>query len=452
MCMYICIFIYIYTYLNLYIYLNLQKIYMSWYARAYSNHPINSHQFQHVSPMIHVLGGQQYSSPPERYNDDASDLRPRTAEGRDRPLKLWRRSMAGAAGVGPFKLGVKQLKRGMLFERIVFLARLQPWMGTYCLRCPQPLGTVKNLEVEYTRIYQPFSKMSYVQPYFGAWNHQQIARVIRSSSKGREWIWWLATKIGMLPFKTAQTPKSRIVERPFSVHGGFRKPSDLLLVACSFKMTDLVESTRRSFLLTQWAAKDMEVSWNRGTHKSSTIDEIFHEISHLFWGFPKGYTPLIRGFPNMAWRHGLDLGGSPRKESVAKTVLAEYEETKPATVSIPVRSNRAQAIILKTRRDGVELGMGRWYPGNYLWFIKIYFCLLKGQHVAYLWPKYSGEWHLIKFSHVFIHGPESIKLLENFKTETHVFWWYVVLQEGIACDPASHRGIVTSWDYPVPTA
>lgn len=44
----------------------------------------------------------------------------------------------------------------------------------------------------------------------------------------------------------------------------------------------------------------------------------------------------------------------PLKESVAKTVLAEYEETKPATVSIPVRSNRAQAIILKTRKDAMR--------------------------------------------------------------------------------------------------
>lgn len=43
-----------------------------------------------LMPPMHWVESQQYSSPPERYNGDASDLRPRTAEGHNRPMKLWR--------------------------------------------------------------------------------------------------------------------------------------------------------------------------------------------------------------------------------------------------------------------------------------------------------------------------------------------------------------------------
>ncbi|CAL1139586.1 unnamed protein product [Cladocopium goreaui] len=40
-----------------------------------------------LMPPMHWVKSQQYSSPPERYNGDASDLRPRTAEGHNRPMR-----------------------------------------------------------------------------------------------------------------------------------------------------------------------------------------------------------------------------------------------------------------------------------------------------------------------------------------------------------------------------
>eukprot|EP00438_Fugacium_kawagutii_P018626 Skav224572 [mRNA] locus=scaffold246:22249:40689:+ [translate_table: standard] len=54
-----------------------------------------------LMPPMHWVKSSQHTSPPERYMNDAADLRPRTAEGRDRPLLLGRCGRMGAM-VGQF--------------------------------------------------------------------------------------------------------------------------------------------------------------------------------------------------------------------------------------------------------------------------------------------------------------------------------------------------------------
>ena len=65
-------------------------------------------------------------------------------------------------------------------------------------------------------------------------------------------------------------------------------------------------------------------------------------VNHPFWGSPIYGTPQMSLFH----RHAEFAPAILRKESVAATVLTQHEDTKPKT---PVRGNRAQAIILKTR-------------------------------------------------------------------------------------------------------
>ena len=79
----------------------------------------------------------------------------------------------------------------------------------------------------------------------------------------------------------------------------------------------------------------------------------------------------------------------PRRESVAKTVLTQHEDTKSKT---PVRGNRAHAIILKTRSWwGMEWEGDRYHMGPL--------------HVFFLKSM----------------DPKSTQLLENLKHETHAF-------------------------------